>query len=395
MRSSWNQWCRGYVTITVDTSNPAAFLQILKTSGFHIWQVSIDEKQQMQLSISIVDYRRIRPVARRTSSSIKILRKHGLPFMIRRLSKRLLLISGFFIFILLLIIASSMVWRVEVSGNERYSSEQILLSARKQGVYPFQWKRNIRESTNIAKRLEKQLPGVSWIGVEIKGVVVSIRIVESNYAQQKKQPNGYHIVANKSAVISYLFAARGKRMVNVNDRVNVGDVLISGWTGSEEHSQLVRAEGIVRGYVWYNTHIKVPLQQRWKRMTGTQFQRKYIVIGSRAIMYEGYGELPFRKYIIDTKWRPIKFMGRALPVGWMHETLREIEYDVHLLTLKQAKWIAAEQAKLSMIGNRSLARQSELKVRRQLLQVVKQDKQNLYMKFFFEVEEPIATHTSE
>jgi hypothetical protein len=88
-------------------------------------------------------------------------------------------------------------------------------------------------------------------------------------------------------------------------------------------------------------------------------------------------------------------MGRALPVGWMHETLREIEYDVHLLTLKQAKWIAAEQAKLSMIGNRSLARQSELKVRRQLLQVVKQDKQNLYMKFFFEVEEPIATHTSE
>lgn len=395
MQTNWSHWLTGYITVTVATNNPASFLQTLKTERFQIWQVSIDDKQQMQLSISITDFRRIRPLARKTSSSIKIISKHGFPFFKRRMRKRVLLICGFFIFLLLLMIATSMVWQVEVIGNERYSTEQILTSARKQGIYPFQWKANIRESNIIAKKLEKQLPGISWIGVEINGVVVSIRVVEASYAQQKREAKGYHLIANKSAVISYLFAARGKRMVNVNDRVNVGDLLISGWTGNEEHSQLVRAEGMVRGYVWYNIHIKVPLQQRWKRMTGAQFQRHYLVLGSRAIMYDGYGDLPFSKYIIDTQWRPMKLMGMELPFGWMDETLRQIAYDIHPITLKQAKMIAADQAKLFIIGNRSQARQAELNVRRQLLQVVKRDKQHVYMKFFFEVEEPIATYTSE
>src|SRR5690606_21406703 len=140
----------------------------------------------------------------------------------------------------------------------------------------------------LSKKLVTAIPGTTWIGVEKVGTKVNIQVVEATIPEAQQLNNPRHLIATKDAVITYIIAQQGKPMVKKNHKVKAGDILISGIIGSEAHSQVVVAQGNVKGLVWYEYEVKAPLVQKYRVFTGERQARSYIVLGNRALKIKGF-----------------------------------------------------------------------------------------------------------
>ncbi len=114
---------------------------------------------------------------------------------------------------------SSLVWTIEVKGNEKLTRDQIMQAAQEEGVYPFQWSFRMKELDDISKHLVAKLPGVSWIGVDRQGTKVTIQVVESTTPPPLPLYSPRHLVASVDAVVTEVRAETGKPLVAKNRKV--------------------------------------------------------------------------------------------------------------------------------------------------------------------------------
>ena len=124
MTEKIQRFIRGYVRIRVRTVSYDRFLNICALHGFYIWDLTPKENAY-ELNISIKDFRKLRPLARKTGAHIRIVKKRGLPFWLFRNRHRKALAVGFprrvgpsvsvFLFYL----------NIEINGNRSASAEVI------------------------------------------------------------------------------------------------------------------------------------------------------------------------------------------------------------------------------------------------------------------------------
>ncbi len=385
----------GFVRVKCVTSDAAQLIELLKKQRLDVWDVSFVDEATILLSMHARHFLHVRAVVKRSQSRLRIVQKHGWLVLRKQVKRKKWWLIGIIPAVLLFALCMSFIWRVEVSGNERLSEQQIRAVAGAHGLERLVWRFRLPDPTMLGKQLQRKLPGVSWVGVELRGVVVKITVVEARLPENKPLIQGHHLVARTSAVVSQLFAERGKPLVSINQRVRKGDVLISGWVGNEEHNRLVGARGMVKGLIWYDIHMRMPLTRTWKTMTGQQSVRNYLVIGHKAVRISAQEERPFQRYLTDRQSEPFAILGRQWPFGTMRETVREIAVDTVRLHPAEAKKIAITQARLHFLRNLSKLRLSEAVIRKQQLLVQKQTKSHLQLRVFFEVEQPIAEYTTE
>jgi similar to stage IV sporulation protein len=385
MKANFFAHIGGFVRVKCVTSDAAFFIETLKKQKLSVWDVSFADDATILLSMHARHFLQVRKLVKMTRSQLTIVHKHGWPVWRKLWKQKKWWMIGVIPAALLFAVYMSLIWRVEVSGNERLTAEQIRTVAATHGMDRMAWRFRLPDPTVIGKKLQRQLPGVAWVGVEVRGVVVKITVVETRLPESKPIVKGHHLVARTSAIISHVFAERGKPLVSIHQRVRKGDVLISGWIGGEEHSQLVEARGMVKGLVWYDIHMKIPLRRTLKTMTGQQLVRNYAVIGGKAVRISGQEAPPFSRYVTDRQVEPYVIVGRKLPFGTMRETLREITVHVIRLQPAEAKKIAVTQGRLHFLRNLSKWRASEAVIRKQQLFLQKQTKSHLYLRVFFVV----------
>jgi similar to stage IV sporulation protein len=264
VRNGLLSWIYGYVCVHCETTQAAQFLESFRRSKINIWDIQMLEGNHMKLSMPIRDCLTIRSYIRMTSGKVKIhkINRFGFFILLVKVKRKAWFLSGVILFLCALMLSLSLIWRVEVVGNQHIPSDEILELAKKHGISPLRWQKTLKNPSRIAKKMQTHFRNVSWLGIERKGVVVRIRIVEAKATEIHKKKKGHHLIANKSATISHIHAEKGKPIVTINQRVHKGDILISGWLGNEEYAKLIQTEGMVKGYVWYDIHIKVPLQRR-------------------------------------------------------------------------------------------------------------------------------------
>ena len=112
----------GYVTIKVESYYIERFINICISKKIFLWNIKREKSSILYASISINDYKRLKGIAKKTKSLIKIEHKKGLPFLINRYKKRKIFLSLFIIVIIFLIITSNFIWNIEIKGNEKISN---------------------------------------------------------------------------------------------------------------------------------------------------------------------------------------------------------------------------------------------------------------------------------
>ena len=98
-----------------------------------------------------------------------------------------------------------------------------------------------------------------------------------------------------------------------------GDILISGVLGDEENSERIVAKGEVKGLVWHEYDIEIPLVKTHKVYTGKErsVRISYLAIGPSSCGATGI--FRFRKEETLTFYDPLTWRTRVLPLGWMTE----------------------------------------------------------------------------
>ena len=141
---------------------------------------------------------------------------------------------------------------LKLHGVDENKQAQILQIVENEGVKIGKYKGKVDLQGLINKiRLERE--DVAWVGMEIKGTNLIIKIAEADEKPEIIDENEYcNIVATKDGIIAKVEALNGTPAVNANDTVKKGDVLIKGWIeGKFTDNRFVHAEGQVMAKVWY------------------------------------------------------------------------------------------------------------------------------------------------
>lgn len=387
MKTTLFNRARGYVCIELRGPKMEKLLNALIDSRFSIWDIRYKDRDTAELYIVIRDFFRLRPLLKETGTKLHVKARYGLPFVLDKLGHRKMFLVGIVCFFLAIYTLSMLVWQVEVEGNEKLSREDIVQAAKEHGIYRFQWKFRMNDPDMLSRGLQNSLPGTAWVGVEIQGTHIRIKVVESARPDARELMSPRHLVASKNAMVTQILAEKGKALVKPNTNVSKGDILISGIIGDESNQQTVVAQGTVRGIVWTEATVDIPLNLKRKVYTGDTKTRSYLVIGSRALQLSGYGDTPFTQYESVPDHRTVQWRNWKLPIGWLKETLLESQIEEVQLEPEEAKMIALERARTEVV---SAAGPGAVFKSEKIILHEKSDNGKVYMKVLFEIEQPIA-----
>lgn len=382
MKSPMFSKLQGTVTVVIRGGNIERFINELSRGGIQIWDLVPLPDGKMEMNLQVADFFSLRPLLKRTGCRLRVKRRSGLPFTLLRLWRRKWFAVGFALFVAVIFSLSQLVWDIEVKGNVKIPDEDVLKAAREEGLYPFQWIFSLPGQDKLSAELNRKLPGTSWVGVSRTGTKISIQVVEATEPKEQGLASPRHLVSKADAIITYIYAEKGQPEVKKNDRVKKGQVLVSGIQGGK----MVVSKGEVKGNVWHEYKIEVPLVRKQKVYTGEKKERGYLFFGKTAIQLTGYGKVDFDRSQVLTEFDPLSWRSFKLPIGWMSEKMLETTELEIKLSREQALKDGIERAKRDILAKNGA---TSIILDQKILHE-KTDNGKVYMKVLFEVEQNIA-----
>jgi len=237
---------KGRVECKVTGSYCERFINLCKNKNIGINNIKQKTVGEIFFEIETTEFPKLREIATKTKSRVKIVQKRGIYFSIKKYKKRNISFIIATLSLILIIFFSNFIYKVEVVGNNKVSSQEIIQYSKEAGLhfFTFKNKNKIREWTNY---IRSKIPSLSWMGIEFYGSVARITVVEKVEVEENelKNENG-DIVANKSGIVKKIIAENGTAVVKTNSYVEKGDILISGTYLSEVLGEVkTHATGII------------------------------------------------------------------------------------------------------------------------------------------------------
>lgn len=320
----------GYLYIKIEGYFTERLINKSRDQNILFWDTKRDKSTIVYAKIKLKDYRKLLKLAKMEKCRIKIIKKRGLPFILKKYRKRKILVGIVIISIISFIILSQFIWNIEIYGTESIDKEELMQDINNLGLKIGTLKRNINEEEIINKiRMERN--DISWIGISMQGTNVKIQIVEADSKVNVIDDNEYcNIIANSDGQIVKVSAQNGIPVVKEGDIVTKGQILIEGWMdGKYTGTTYVHAEGEIKAKTWYTKKEQV----RYKQVVSTYTEKnenKYS-IKINKIYINLYKTLSkFEKYdTIETTKKAKIFSNLYLPFEVIKKTnLEKVESEI-------------------------------------------------------------------
>lgn len=287
---------KGYVVICAEGHFCERFLNICMRRGIYLSNVRRLGQERITACISIAGFREIREIARKTRTRVSIAERHGLPFLLHRYRKRRAALVGVVLFFGILWYLSSHIVGIDVVGNERIDTKDILLGLKEFGVYHGAVTDEI-DDASVRNRMMSKFDEIAWIGISLKGSRVCIEIKERLDTPIRVGTDiPCDIVAERDGVVKSLAVREGKHLVTLNQFVEKGDLLVSGVIDSEAKGmRFVHSFGEIYAETIYKKSGEYTFEYIEKIYTGQEKKRYSLsVMGKEFKFYRGAGS-PFEK----------------------------------------------------------------------------------------------------
>lgn len=376
----------GYVNIEVEGYFIERFINICNSKKIFLWNMKRKHSTIIRVNIGIRDFKRIKEVAKKTKCRVKIQKKRGIPFILHKYKKRKIFAIFFILLIIAVIALSNFIWNIEVTGNNKISTEEIIKDLADDNFKIGTSKTNLN-TKNIIDKIRLKRSDLAWMGIEIKGTNAVVKIVEADLKPDIIKEEEYcNIVATKDAMIVKINAQNGTAVVKEGDIVTKGTVLIQGWLeGQFTGIRYVHANGEVQAKVWYSQKISVPLKQSKKIKTGKE-ESKYSVKINNFEINLPKGVPKFQNYdTIDTSKKLKLFSDFYLPIEINKKTYQEYEEQEITYSIEEAKELGITQADESLKEQIDGKQVTNKKIN------VEQTGNNIEVEVIYEVQESIGT----
>lgn len=270
----------GIITLRLKGVNQERLINMALTRGIYIWDIKW-HGEYLHLRVRSSAFHSFQSIADENGYELEIIARRGLPFYKKVMKRRMGFLVGAVIFILTLYLMSSFIWFIEVDGNKKLDSQEIMSSAAHNGIYvgAAKWNFNCNE---VEEAILRQLSQISYVQCDVRGVKAKIKVVEKVF------PDGEitgpcHIVAAKDGVIEDILVLEGQANVKPGQVAGKGDILISGIVFPSDSNAmeesiptpvikpyLVRARGTVKARTWYEGYGECPLKVESKIFTGRE-----------------------------------------------------------------------------------------------------------------------------
>ncbi|WP_156290695.1 sporulation protein YqfD [Oceanobacillus salinisoli] len=404
MRQVQGTFFSGYVTILIKGNHPELFFQECTKRGISVWNIRKSADDTCEGNIRLRDVKHVRKLIRGTPHKLTFVRKKGYPFLFNRFTKRKPLLIALLLSVLLAVFLSNILWKVEITGVPKEIEEKIMKQLDSYGIHRGAWIFSLEQPNTIQQKLVEDVPELLWVGVDQRGTTYHLEGVEKVIVTEEEKNEPRNLVAAKKGVIKNMYVAKGLPMVQVNDYVEPGDLLVSGEIGAndleendEENEEedeeekakkvdYVAADGEITAQTWYEVKVTVPLEYNYEELTGNKERKYFIEIGDFKFPIWGFGDPSFDEVHYETNESPINFLKWELPIKIVDTVLSEKVYRKGERTKAEAMEAGIEQAKSELLLG--LGPESKILSEKVLHESIEHDKVKLNL--IFTVEENIA-----
>lgn len=314
----------GYVKLRIEGFYIERFINICISKKILLHDIVRDKSTLLYAKVSINDYKRLREVAKKTKSKIKIEGKAGLPFVMHKYRKRKIFVAFFILIFITIVILSNYVWNIEIEGNVNINKEELLTMLNECGLYIGISKGKL-DTKSVIDRIRLERDDIAWIGISVKGTNAMIKIKETEKAPEVINKDEYcNIISDKTGIITKINVQNGTAVVKEGDIVKPGDLLVEGAIeGTYTGKRYVHSIADIEARIWYTKKIRAPLKTQIPVKTGNE-EKKYSlnIKNFRINFYKTLSK--FQKYDkIDTTKKFELFSNFYLPIEIIKTTNKE------------------------------------------------------------------------
>lgn len=217
----------GCVYFTASGGFAERFINVCTAQGIRLWGI---RKKLYGLSActTIDGYKKIINAAHTSGMKVRIKKKVGLPFIVKKYESHTGLFVGIFAVFFILSIMSNHIWVINIHGNTTVDSEKITEVFSEAGL-KIGVKKNKFDASDINSEAVLSIGELSWASINIDGSVAEIEVRE---AVKKPSVEKYYgtsnMVASKDGQIEIIEPYKGSAAVKSGQTVMQGSLLVSG-----------------------------------------------------------------------------------------------------------------------------------------------------------------------
>lgn len=336
----------GYVNVEIEGYYVERFINTCMNKGIFLWGINREKTTILYANLGAADVKEANEVAKQHGCMISVKKEKGVPFLVKRYKDRKIFFIALLVLIILIFLLSKFIWNIEVQGTNKIDGNEIIEEAENEGLKVGKLKNKI-DTEKIINKIRMEREDISWIGIEMKGTNVIIKIVEAEEKPDIIDENDYcNIVAKKDGEITKVSAQNGTIVVEAGNQVKKGDVLIAGWMeGKYTDKYYVNSNGEVKAKINYAQSEKIDKKEIIKEQTG-KINRKYSIkfnnfkinFYKRLSKFENYDTIYVGKKLL-------LFPNFYLPIEFIRYTNYEVnKYEVEH-SYDEAKALGEERAK--------------------------------------------------
>lgn len=262
----------GFVRIKIIGEFPERLLNGLSANGISVWNIS-KKNDSIELNVFARKYSKIKRI--RKCERTRIIKKHGLPFVLSKYRMRYGMVVGAIVFFVLLAVMSNFIWNVKIVGNVKISNEELMQAIKKIGLSEGTPISSL-DTRTMPSMLKLEVEDIAWAAVNIDGSVATVEITERVKADvESTEPS--NLISNQDGMVVAVKVISGSLKVKVGDTVRKGDLLASGVVEYKYGKfDFVRAAGEVICRTRDKIEIEIPYEQIYTVRTGKVETRRFL-----------------------------------------------------------------------------------------------------------------------
>ena len=344
------RWWKGYGLVRLRGGEPERFLNLCRSRGIELWDLQITEEGCQGL-MTVPGILASRELQKKSGIRLRVLKRFGLPFFLRKNRKRKAFFAGLAVCLSLLYSLSFFIWDIQIEGNRKYSEDTLIRYLDGQGIRCGMIRGRV-DCEGLEDSLRSDFSEITWVSAQVSGTRLVVKIKENEALLEIPVPDTEpcDIVAEKDGVITDMIVRSGTPAAAVGDRVTAGQVLIRGMVPVTDDSGAVVAEHPVRA----DGDVTVRTTQTYRREFGRWKTVEAMTGRVRLGLFVRVGNVSFRLFSPDSgksSWktsmeeRQLRLTENFfLPVWWGLIRSREYVSYERLYTEEEKERAAARTA---------------------------------------------------
>ena len=332
------RWIWGYVSFRVTGGFPEKFLNSVVKDNINLWDLK-RINGDLYAKILISDYKFLHKKARKSNSKIRIRKKYGWPIIAFKYKKRMGLIIGALVFASIIYISSLFIWNINVTGNERISTDEILTVMKDFGVNIGSKKSDI-DSRLLKQAVMSRVKDISWISINTKGSCLNISIKEKVVSPDMvSEGNACNIIAKSEGQIERLEVYKGTPCVKEGDAVLEGQILITGVKQTDDgNTTFSESSGKVFAITKHHISESIQLNQLNATDTGKIIKKYKIEIFGKELPLNPWHNID-EQYRVESLNKNLRIFGIEFPIVIYEDLCYYQDCEEKYLNLEEAEII--------------------------------------------------------